>query len=98
MTWTSGFDGKGRPIPVPGQAPTFEGTRVFPSNQGATNWYSPSYSPRTGLFYIPAWDNTWSIYVKGEEKYIEGQRYHLGYAPIQFRLEQGNPEQHPECG
>lgn len=24
----------------------------------ATNWYPPSYSPRTGLFYIPAWERT----------------------------------------
>ena len=35
--------------------PTREGTVVFPHLGGATNWYSPSYSPRTGLFYVPAW-------------------------------------------
>jgi alcohol dehydrogenase (cytochrome c) len=89
VTWMSGFDGKGRPIPVAGQVPTFEGTRVYPSNQGATNWYSPSYSPRTGLFYIPAWDNTWSIYVKGEEKYTEGQRFTSGMHRSSFGLNRG---------
>ena len=48
VNWADGFDDKGRPIPVPGIAPTKEGTLVYPGNQGATNWYNPSYSPRTG--------------------------------------------------
>ena len=34
-----------------------EGTYIEPGTQGGTNWYSPSYSPRTGLFYVSAWDN-----------------------------------------
>ena len=33
-----------------------------PGNQGGTNWYSPSYSPRTGLFYLSAWENYASIF------------------------------------
>jgi hypothetical protein len=33
------------------------GTLVYPGTQGGTNWYPPSYSPRTGLFYVTAWDN-----------------------------------------
>jgi alcohol dehydrogenase (cytochrome c) len=37
---------------------------VYPGNQGATNWYNPSYSPLTGLFYIPTWENSSSIYFK----------------------------------
>ena len=38
----------GRPI----QTPQPPGTPTYPGNQGGTNWYSPSYSPRTRLFYI----------------------------------------------
>ncbi len=100
VTWMSGFDAKGRPIPVPGQVPTFEGTLVFPSNQGATNWYSPSYSPRTGLFYIPAWDNTWSIYVKADEQYKEGERFTSGMHRSSFGLNRGtqNNTRSPEDG
>jgi alcohol dehydrogenase (cytochrome c) len=45
-------------------SPTPEGTLVYPNNQGATNWYSPSFSPRTGLFYIPTWADTYSVYRK----------------------------------
>ena len=66
VNWASGFDEKGRPIRVPGIQPTIEGTLVYPGNQGGTNWYNPSYSPRTSLFYIPSWQNSSSIYVKGE--------------------------------
>lgn len=62
VNWLDGFDAKGRPRKV--LEPTEAGTLVYPNNQGATNWYSPSYSPRTGLFYIPSWTDTSSIYRK----------------------------------
>ncbi|MDQ1472972.1 MAG: hypothetical protein QOJ99_4452 [Bryobacterales bacterium] len=52
LTWATGVGPDGRPNKVPGQAPTAEGTRVCPSQDGATNWYSPSYNPATGLFYM----------------------------------------------
>ena len=73
--WTSGFDAKGRPAKLLG--PSVEGTRVYPNNQGATNWYPPSYSPRTGLFYIPSWMDTYSVYRKDPKgvPYTEGQQY-----------------------
>jgi alcohol dehydrogenase (cytochrome c) len=58
VNWANGFDEQGRPMRVAGKVPSVEGTLIYPSNQGATNWYSPSFSPKTGLFYIPAWDNT----------------------------------------
>jgi alcohol dehydrogenase (cytochrome c) len=67
INWSDGFDEKGRPRIVPSVAPSKAGTLVYPGNQGGTNWYNPSFSPTTGLFYIPAWENTSSTYVKGEE-------------------------------
>jgi alcohol dehydrogenase (cytochrome c) len=75
--WATGFDPKGRPIPAPGIVPTKEGTLVYPGNQGGTNWYPPSYSPRTGLFYIPTWENSSTTYIKGEEppEFHEGQTF-----------------------
>jgi alcohol dehydrogenase (cytochrome c) len=74
VNWNTGFDEKGRPIRAPGIVPTKEGTLVFPGNQGATNWYNPSYSPQTGLFYIPTWENSSSIYSKG----VEAPEFHSG--------------------
>ena len=57
QNWNEGFDAKGRPIRAANAKPTVEGTYIEPGTQGGTNWYSPSYSPRTGLFYLSAWDN-----------------------------------------
>jgi alcohol dehydrogenase (cytochrome c) len=73
VNWMDGFDEKGRPKRVPGKVPTPEGTLISPGNQGGTNWYSPSFSPRTGLFYIPSWVNYTSVYVKEPVNYTEGQ-------------------------
>jgi alcohol dehydrogenase (cytochrome c) len=67
VNWATGFDEKGRPMAAPGIVPTQAGTLVYPGNQGGTNWYNPSFSPATGLFYIPAWENSSTTYVKGEE-------------------------------
>ena len=52
QTWAEGLMPDGRPMVLPNTEPTAEGTLVYPSLQGATNWFSPSYSPRTELFYV----------------------------------------------
>ena len=80
VNWATGFDEKGRPMRAPGKLPTPEGTLIFPGNQGGTNWYSPSYSPRTGLFYIPTWENYSSVFVKAPVEYTEGRRF-MGASP-----------------
>ncbi|HLH32653.1 MAG TPA: PQQ-dependent dehydrogenase, methanol/ethanol family [Terriglobia bacterium] len=75
--WLTGFDEKGRPTRAPGILPTKDGTLVYPGNQGGTNWYNPSFSPVTGLFYIPAWENSSSIYRKGDAppEFQDGQSF-----------------------
>ena len=78
VTWATGLDEKGRPIRVGHSAP--EGMLVYPDNQGGTNWYNPSYSPRTELFYIPCWMDTSSIYTSSREPYKEGNQYPGGGA------------------
>ena len=80
QTWAKGLDAKGRPIPAEGAKPTAEGTLIYPGVQGGTNWYSPSYSPRTGLFYIPTWENYSMNLAKMPAEYTPGQRY-TGGAP-----------------
>jgi alcohol dehydrogenase (cytochrome c) len=71
VNWARGLDDSGRPI----QTPQPENTPTFPGVQGATNWYSPSYSPRTGLFYVSAWEDYASTFVKENQMYQEGQRF-----------------------
>jgi alcohol dehydrogenase (cytochrome c) len=76
VNWAEGFDENGRPNRAPGKVPTKEGTLIYPGNQGGTNWYNPSFSPRTGLFYIPTWVNYSSIYVKeGSVEFAEGRGF-----------------------
>ena len=73
VTWNTGLDAKGRPqnmVPL-----TEDGVLVYPGVQGATNWYSPSFSARTGLFYVPTWVDTYSTFTKRPVEYKEGQRY-----------------------
>ncbi len=61
VNWASGLDPKtGRPT----QTPQADGAPTFPGVQGATNWYSPSYSPRTGLFYLSAWEDYASVFIE----------------------------------
>jgi alcohol dehydrogenase (cytochrome c) len=60
VNWMDGFDAKGRPQRVPGKLPGArgDGTPIMPTVLGATNWYPPSFSPKTGLFYVSAWENS----------------------------------------
>ena len=60
-------------------SPTSEGIVVSPPLGGATNWWSPAYSPRTGLFYVNAFDAEQKIF-KREEEYVEGEPYMGGGA------------------
>jgi alcohol dehydrogenase (cytochrome c) len=74
VNWMSGFDPNGRPI----QTPQGAGMPTYPGNQGGTNWYPPSYSPRTGLFYLSAWENYGSVYRPEESTYQPGRNFSGG--------------------
>jgi alcohol dehydrogenase (cytochrome c) len=71
VNWASGFDEGGRPMQTPQPA----GSPTWPGNQGGTNWYSPSYSPRTELFYVSAWENYASIYRKEAVEFVPGRNF-----------------------
>jgi len=77
QNWNLGFDKNGRPIKDPKRWPKpMGGILIEPGNQGGTNWYPPSYSPLTKLFYIPAWENSGGNSPKGDPgTWVEGQRY-----------------------
>ena len=59
---------------VPGQEPSIGGTRVCPSQDGATNWFSPSFNPSTGLYYVQTFEKC-SIYVKSPGEWQSGKSY-----------------------
>ena len=74
QTWAERLDDSGRPIRRPDTAPSEEGTTVAPPAGGAANYWSPSYSPRTGLIYVMAFDGEAKFFIR-EEKYVAGQRF-----------------------
>jgi alcohol dehydrogenase (cytochrome c) len=63
LTWAKSIGMDGRPVRNPNQEPTEAGTHVCPSQDGATNWFSPSYNPGTGLYYIQTFEKC-SVYTK----------------------------------
>ncbi len=55
VTWATGINGKtGRPQEAPGAAYEKGLAFVRPTPFGGHNWHSMSFSPKTGLVYIPA--------------------------------------------
>jgi alcohol dehydrogenase (cytochrome c) len=78
VNWSSGFDTKGRP----NQTPQPTGQPTWPGNQGGTNWYSPSYSPRTNLFYVSAWEGYASVYRRERQEYVAGRNFGGGGARV----------------
>ena len=62
LNWAKEIDANGRPMTTDMQ-PTAEGTRICPGVEGATNWYSPSYSETTRLFYFVSLESC-SVYVR----------------------------------
>ena len=77
LTWASGIGPDGRPVKVPGQEPTPAGTKVCPSQDGATNWFSPSFNPATGLYYVQTFEKC-SIYTKSDQGEWESGKTYLG--------------------
>ena len=53
----TGIDSKGRPIELPGNVPTPDGTPTCPDIRGAANWMSTAYNPDTGMYYVMTIEN-----------------------------------------
>jgi len=74
QTWAEGLDENGRPIRRPNTLPSREGTLVSPTSGGGTNWWSPAYSPRTGLLYVNAFDGEALFFIRDQD-YNEGSTF-----------------------
>ncbi len=61
VNWSLGIDPRGRPIPNPAKEPAPDGRLIAPDESGLTNYRSPSFDTKTGLFIVDA-HPSWSIY------------------------------------
>ncbi|HCC55945.1 MAG TPA: acido-empty-quinoprotein group A [Solibacterales bacterium] len=52
--WAIGLDKKGQPIPDPAKEPASDGRLIAPDEGGMTNYRSPSFDAKTGLFIVDA--------------------------------------------
>jgi putative heme-binding domain-containing protein len=74
QTWASSLDARGRPQVIPGTEPSETGTVVWPSLQGATNWFSPAFDARRQLLFVPV-RGMGSKYFKAKAVYEPGKPF-----------------------
>ncbi len=97
QTWNSGFDQKGRPIPLPGSNSSADGSSfVYPTAGGATNFQPPSYSPITGLFYLE-YSEAGAQYVSAPQVPERGREY-LGNGVAKVPAVRGPNDPAPNAG
>jgi alcohol dehydrogenase (cytochrome c)/quinohemoprotein ethanol dehydrogenase len=83
ITWAKGIDRKtGRPIlnPEANYGKTGKGALVSPFYGGAHNWQPLSYSPKTGLVYIPANQSSYAFVATKEDDNPMGQKLSISFA------------------
>jgi alcohol dehydrogenase (cytochrome c) len=61
VNWALGVDKQGRPMPNPAKEPAPDGRLIAPDESGLTNYRSPSFDPKTGLFIVDS-HPSYSIY------------------------------------
>ena len=74
LNWAKGINTDGRPEVLPDTEPKPEGNRACPGVVGGTNWFSPSYNPQTGLFYVVAMEQC-DKYVSSTQGYQKGRGF-----------------------
>ena len=74
LNWATGIDPTGRPI-LSGRIPTAQGAYICPGINGATNWFSPSYNPDSGLLYVMALESC-NLFFANPKPFVQGETYY----------------------
>ncbi len=72
VTWATGLDKNGHPIEAKGARFTTEPITLSPGAGGAHNWQPMSFSPLTGLVYIPIQESPWTYVPDPNFKFAPG--------------------------
>jgi alcohol dehydrogenase (cytochrome c) len=67
VNWTKGVDKEGRPIPNQEKEPARDGRLIAPDEGGMTNYRSPSFDQKTGLFIVDAHPSYGIYFFKPED-------------------------------
>ena len=73
-TWAKQIDPQGRPMLEPGHTPDEKGETTCPDLTGGTNFWPPSFDPRTKMFFVTAREACATFYAYKPE-YVPGQRF-----------------------
>ena len=73
-TWATEIDANGRPVLLPGNIPTEEGSVTCPDLTGGTNFWQPAFDPATRSFFVNARE-VCMTYFSWKPEYEPGQRY-----------------------
>ena len=78
INWAKEIGADGKPVSLPLPAgPTPNSVRVCPSQDGATNWFSASFDPRSGLYLVQTFEKC-SIYATRKTEEWEAGRGYSG--------------------
>jgi alcohol dehydrogenase (cytochrome c) len=77
LTWAREIGADGRPVLVDAQDPIAAGRTVCPAVEGATNWFSTSFHPGTGLYYVQALEKC-TVYTHAPQDWVAGKSYYGG--------------------
>ena len=95
VNWASGVDKKtGRPIinPAANYSKTGKTTFVSPFYGGAHTWQPMSFSPKTGLVYIPAIQSSYAFGASREDDNPMGQKLSISFAKSAELTAKTNPK------
>jgi PQQ-dependent dehydrogenase (methanol/ethanol family) len=96
-SWVSGWDQQGRPITTENWRANPEGTTVYPSLGGGTNFQAPSYSPQTGWMYFMYYDGP-GRYSIGPAPFEPGKQFQGRGSGGGFRPPSVNGQEPPSQG
>jgi alcohol dehydrogenase (cytochrome c) len=78
VNWAKEMGANGSPVPDPAKMPQPGGALIHSSEDGGTDWMSPSFNPGTGLFYVNAWHGYSIWYLSSGDTTNVGQEHQGG--------------------